>query len=209
VRLTVNLLPLLNHAKSPRVLSVLAGGQEKPIFTQDLALVHNYSILNAINHATTMQTLAFEYLAKGNPSVSFVHAYPGWVNTDIVTNFLTPNPGAWYGFQGVLYPVVKGLISLFLLLVGTSVEEAGERQAFYATSDRYPSARELEAGTITDKVARCSVCGNGVYRLRWNGESVDDDTVLGPYRREGLPEKIWEHTVGIFEKALVESGIYH
>lgn len=206
MRLTSNLIPLLKNSPAPRILSVLAGGQEAPILTHDLGLELNYSIANVVNHTTTMHTLAFEYIAESNPSISFLHAYPGWVRTDIVNNLFTPKkPGAWYGF---LFALVRWVATLLLMLFGISAEEAGERQAFHATNPRYPSRSRLEAQSLEPEnvfgvfFAECSVPGNGVYRVGWKGEGVSDAKVLGPYREQRLPEKIWEHTISVFDRAL-------
>jgi len=78
------------ESQAPRILSVLAGGNERQIPTHDQGLERNYTIINVVNHTTTMHTLAFEHLAKSNPSVSFIHAYPGWVRTDILGKRLHP-----------------------------------------------------------------------------------------------------------------------
>jgi hypothetical protein len=199
MRLTINLLPLLNKSQAPRILSVLAGGKESQILTHDLGLERNYTIINVVNHTTTMQTLMFEHLAKTNPSVSFVHAYPGWVRTEILNNLFTPEPGAWYG---LLFALLRWTAAWGLTLLGISAAEAGERQAFHATSSRYPSRSTIETHPKQVGSAECSVPGNGVYRLSWKGEGVSDDDVLGPYRGEGLPGKVWDHTLEVFDRAL-------
>jgi hypothetical protein len=90
MRLTTNLLPL-KKSQAPRILSVLAGGNERQILAHDLGLERNYIIINVVNHTMTMHTLAFEHLAKSNLSVSFIHAYPGWMRTEILGNLFTPN----------------------------------------------------------------------------------------------------------------------
>jgi hypothetical protein len=205
MRFTTNLLPLLKKSQAPRTLSVLAGGNERQILTHDLGLERNYTIIYVVNHTTTMHTLAFEHLAKSNPSVSFIHAYPGWVRTDILGNLFTPKPGAWYG---TIFALFRWMAAWGLKVFGISAEESGERQVFHATSSRYPSKITIEARVVdAEKVeasefTECSVPGNGVYRLSWDGEGVSDDNVLGPYRKEGLPEKIWDHTVELFDRAL-------
>ena len=220
--MTSNLLPLLQNSQSPRVLSVLAGGQERRLITDDLGLKENYSILNVVDQTTTMHTLAFEHLAKYNPSISFLHAYPGWVKTDIVKNLFSlgqQHQGhLWWQLMDYLREwMVDWLLLPVFNLIATSVEECGERQLFHATNARYASRQEQEkhhgdkndhAGSTTthsvlkDPYALCSVPGNGVYRVAANGETISDDKVLGPYRADNMPEKIWEHTVVVFEEAL-------
>ena len=202
MRQTSNLLPLLRNSPAPKILSVLAGGQERRLLTHDLGLAENYSILNVIDQTTTMHTLAFEHLARDNSSISFLHAYPGWVKTDIVKNL----------FEKRQHGYLRTLASSWLLLplfnlIATSAEESGERQAFHATSSRYASGsqqqRRRDAGGLgKEPFAECSVPGNGVYLVAANGETGSNSKVLDSYRKDGMPEKIWEHTMGVFEEAL-------
>ncbi|KAL8728116.1 MAG: hypothetical protein Q9181_005458, partial [Wetmoreana brouardii] len=84
LRFAHNLLPLLSRAPFPHVVSVLAAGQEGRIYEDDLSLKHNYGVLACANHGTTMTSLVFEFLAKENPKVAFVHVYPGYVRTGIM-----------------------------------------------------------------------------------------------------------------------------
>ena len=77
--------PLLNQSPSPHVVSILAGGKEAAMYEDDLPLVHNYGIISCANHGTTMNSLAFEHLAKENPKVAFLHNFPGYVDTGIQT----------------------------------------------------------------------------------------------------------------------------
>ena len=88
MRFVYRLLLLLNKALTPRVLSLLAGGQELKLIIDDLGLKNNYSVLNFVNQTTTMYNLALERTAKTNPSVRFVHVSPGWVHADFVEKFL-------------------------------------------------------------------------------------------------------------------------
>jgi hypothetical protein len=87
LRAAQGLLPLLNAAASPRVVSILAGGHEANMNEEDLDLRKpgNYSIISAAVHSATMLTLAYEYLARENPRISFVHAFPRFVATPLFT----------------------------------------------------------------------------------------------------------------------------
>ncbi|KAL2071171.1 hypothetical protein VTL71DRAFT_12406 [Oculimacula yallundae] len=202
MRFTLNLIPLLRNSRAPRVLSVLAGGNERHIITHDLGLNHNYSIVNTVNHTTTMHTLAFEFIAQDNPSISFLHAYPGWVQTDILDNFFSYEPRAWYGF---VFRLLRAVAAVGMKFVAISAEEAGERQVFFATSSRYPCRETLLSrpeSMVLYNLEDCSVPENGVYRVGWQGNGVSNNEVLGKYRDSGLPGKIWEHTLDVFREAL-------
>lgn len=208
MRFIHNLLPILNQAPASRVVSVLAGGQERKLITDDLGLKVHFSLLNVVDQTTTMHTLALEYVAQSNPSISFLHVYPGWVQTDIMENFFNSK----YRLSSTLYQSMSVLARWLFLpifsLVAISVEEAGERQLFHATSPRYPSARTLQSqsseqdGSHYKPVFECAVPANGVYRVTAKSETVSDTKVLGPLREAHMPEKIWNHTIEVFGEAV-------
>jgi len=93
-------------------------------------------------------------------------------------------------------------------LLARSVEEAGERGLFVATSAKYPAAEGRDVGVELPggvKVAKSSDGkGNGVYRLEDTGESAQNecDAVLEQYRAQGVGEKVWQATLDIWERAL-------
>lgn len=67
-----------------------------------------------------------------------------------------------------------------MLIFDISAEDSGERQAFHLTSDRYsPGARRINS--LSDQVSAPGV--------------------LEQYRDRGWQEKVWEHTVRVFDKA--------
>jgi NAD(P)-dependent dehydrogenase (short-subunit alcohol dehydrogenase family) len=201
IRTIENLLPLLKAAPSPRVLSILAGGLEGSTDFDDLDLQKNYSFTKAADQSGTMSTLALEELAKTNPEVSFIHQYPGIVNSELLDKFLGGTPG----LLGYLTTFLSWTIVPILKLFTKSVEESGERHAFSATSERYPSKKTIEEKDLKDgSYAKGSAEGgkNGVYRLNGVGEAVVDDKILGPYRADGKGQVLMEHTQAVFERAL-------
>ncbi|ENH70102.1 hypothetical protein FOC1_g10004085 [Fusarium oxysporum f. sp. cubense race 1] len=74
MRLIERLLPVLMQAPHPRVLSVLAGGHEGPLFTKDgdigLRKKGSYTATRAVNQVTTLHSLVFigfyRVLSDGN-----------------------------------------------------------------------------------------------------------------------------------------------
>jgi len=137
-----------------------------------------------------MRTLSLEEFATEYPTISFIHYFSGWMGHSA--------PGSWY------FPthLVKYCIAFPLSLMGwfsASIEEAGERVLFLATSERFPPARghdkkENLAGWAAlpegVPVARATVMkegkGNGVYRVGWDGESLSHSKVLDKEREKGL-----------------------
>ena len=199
-----NLLPLLSKSPAARVISILAGGKERGLDLNDLELRNNPPLKLKFSTPTTMTTLSFEQLAKQYPTVAFCHVYPGFVNTGQLDRFMLTAKGLWRVPAEVARWTLIPLVSLF----ATSVEQAGERGLFVATSAKYPASEGKEAGVELPKgveVAKSSDGkGNGVYRLDANGESVqnDCDKILEDYRAEGVGEKVWQATLEVWERAL-------
>jgi len=83
------MLPSLIKAKEEgeeaRVLSVLASGKGGPINLEDLDLKKKYSLRAAADHATTGTDIIVTEYAHRYPQLSFIHTYPGFVNTPLIT----------------------------------------------------------------------------------------------------------------------------
>ena len=171
-----NLMRLLRQSPRPRVLSVLAGGREKALHEQDIGLDRQWSPIAVVNHTTTMTSLAFERLAEKNERVTFLHSYPGLVRTDIFAR-LTPPESSGMVWR-VTLAFIRGLVAVVMLCVGMPVEECGERQAFLLMTDRY---------------------GPGAWRINSSSEQVSAPGVLQRYREGSWSQRIWEHTMGIFD----------
>jgi hypothetical protein len=192
------------------VISILAGGKESAIDINDLEVKNDFDTFKAMANGTTQTTLAFEELAKSNPSITFIHKYPGFVNTGVIDKFLATSKG----LIAVLATIARWLVLPIVNFFSTTVDEAGERGLFLATSARYPPAKSSTGFTgITlpkgVKVADSSVIkdgqGNGVYRLGPLDESAPDTEVLPGYRSEGVDSKVWEATLATWERALQRS----
>ncbi|TVY81536.1 Oxidoreductase andH, partial [Lachnellula suecica] len=160
LRFTYSLLPLLIASPNPSVISVLAGGKEKALDLSDLEVRNGFSGLKAMSNGTTQTTLAFEELAKAHPSISFIHKYPGFVNTGVIARLLSTTTGLLSIpaalFRWTLLPVIN--------LFSMSVDEAGERVLFLATSKRY-SRGGVDGGVEMPQGVSVLEEENGVYRV--------------------------------------------
>lgn len=193
MRFLLNLLPLLEAAPSPRVVSVLAAGQEGTIFPDDMSLKDpkNYGVASAGGMAASYNTLFMEQLQKQHPRISFVHTFPGLVRTNLLQ---TEHFG----------PVFKFFINWIVLptigrFVFASQDDAGARHLFAATSPMYAAAEPAEAMAVTGSN---NVKGSGVYTLNENTDSVQNEKILGPYRQNGMDQKVMEHTMNEYERIL-------
>jgi len=210
LRFIYNLIPLLLESPNPRVVSILAGGQETAIDINDLEVRNDFTFMKAAANGTTQTTLAFEELAKSYPSISFIHKYPGFVNTGVIARLLATAPGLFY------YPaqLARWVVLPFINLISTSVDEAGERGLFLVTSARFPPAKPKTefAGVEVQgvPVAASSVVkdgkGNGVYRLNADDESAAESPVLPGYRLDDVGKTVWEETQAAWDRALERSA---
>ncbi|KAL9620347.1 MAG: hypothetical protein Q9160_005146 [Pyrenula sp. 1 TL-2023] len=207
MRLIQNLLPLLHHSSTPAtVLNVLNAGREQPMLDSDLGLENpeNCSTLAIINHTTTMTSLALEHLAqqqqqqmdglgeKGNHRITFLHAYPGYVQTDIFARLQAP-PSSSIFWKATL-AVIRAFTALVMMSpLAVSAEESGERQAWQMTT----GAKVLGEGD-----------GGGAWLIDYTSEVVAAPKVLEEYRDRGFRERVWDYTVGVFERvnAAAEGG---
>ena len=180
MRLTLNLLPLLRNAPNPRVLTVLSGGREKIMREEDIGLKQHWSSTAVINHTTTMTSLALEHLAKNERRLTFLHVFPGLVKTDIIANLTAPeSSGLWIRFQVL---IMRSLVALLMVFIGVSPKDSGERQAYHLTSESYRP---------------------GAWLVGPTSDVIPPNSALEMYQERGWTEKIWEHTIGIFQSALI------
>ncbi|PFH49858.1 hypothetical protein AMATHDRAFT_146712 [Amanita thiersii Skay4041] len=169
-RFISDLMPSLEKAaqegEDAKVMSVLAAGKGGQIDMQDLGLKKTYSVTNAGLATPTYNDLMMEEFALRNPSISFIHAYPGFVRTPIMKSsdsallrtLATPT-------IGLLYPFTTG------------VEDCAEYMwhALFNSSARGP-------GSVGIKNA---------YRTGSRGENLERKRYYGD---ETQRRKLWEHT---------------
>ncbi|KAI6760891.1 hypothetical protein HG530_009751 [Fusarium avenaceum] len=192
-RLTANLLPLLKKAPSlRRVITVMAGTKEGKLFTDDIAgrNIPFTSIHHSRGHMCSALTLSLEALARQAPEVSFIHNFPGSVDTDLIRSG-----------DGAMMQVMKYWfkVSMTVRRQWLPKEECGERHAWLCLSGRYPDKQGGNGNGVGDADGAVAVGvdgkkGSGVYSVDWDGESASSDVVklLEGYRQEGIVDKVWE-----------------
>ncbi|KLP02646.1 uncharacterized protein FFB20_00495 [Fusarium fujikuroi] len=189
-RLTVNLLPLLKKSPSlRRVISVMAGTHEGKLFSDDIAArnIPFTSIHNSRGHMCSALTLSLEALARQAPEVSFIHNFPGSVDTNLIRSG-----------DGFMMQVMKYWfkVSMTVRRQWLPKEECGERHAWLCLTGRYPDKEGSENGIKEGEVAvgTDGKRGSGVYSVDWDGESASGEVVklLDGFKEEGLVEKVWK-----------------
>ncbi|KAF5242282.1 hypothetical protein FANTH_8730 [Fusarium anthophilum] len=188
-RLAVNLLPLLKKASYlRRVISVMAGTHEGKLFSDDIAArnIPFTSIHHSRGHMCSALTLSLEALARQAPKVSFIHNFPGSVDTNLIRS------GDGFMMQLMKYWFK---VSMTVRRQWLPKEECGERHAWLCLTGRYPDNEGSENGIKEEEVAvgTNGNKGSGVYSVDWDGESASGEVVklLDGFKEEGLVEKVW------------------
>ncbi|KAJ5312121.1 hypothetical protein PENANT_c011G08797 [Penicillium antarcticum] len=172
MRFIENLLPALEATKSPRVISILAGGKEIMIEEDNLDLTKKFSLSASTGYPASMNSLAFEVLASQHPSVSFLHVFPGIVATPLLKNSMGSVAGTILGF-------LSKPISI-------SAEESGEWQTWLSTSPNFAPKNS----------------GQGAYILNYDGKDATNQSLMTQLREKGFPEIVWKHTQDTFNRIL-------
>lgn len=186
----LQILPLLEAAEAPRVVSVLAGGMEwsRAVDLEDLDLKKpgNFSGVKAQIQYTAMNTMALEKLAGENPSVTFIHSMPGWVSTGNVRRGRDPDSVmAW-----VVWAFLEPIITLFSF----SDDESGQRHLFESTSAAFGGRGVPWKGR--PGVNSLGLQANGLFLASSKCDCSTNARVL-PLLREKTQGKIWEHTLEV------------
>ncbi|KAK6065647.1 short chain dehydrogenase reductase family protein [Seiridium cupressi] len=183
----LHLLPLLNEAEAPKVVSVLGGGLERASIDLDdieLKKPGNFGPMKAQLQYIGMNTTTLEKLAKDNPHVAFIHSCPGWVNTGNVWRGISdPNSTmAWF-----VWLVLEPLIGLFSF----SDEESGQRYLFQSTSAAFGGRGVPWKGK--PGINSLGKPENGLFLVNSKCNCTSNVKVV-PFLREKAQEKIWGHT---------------
>jgi hypothetical protein len=202
LRFITNLLPLIRQAPSLRRIVTVGGGTlEGPIDPTDFPALR-VPLLKLRGHLITLITLGLEAVERTAPEVSFVHDYPGTVNTPLMTHAK--------GLHGVL---VRAYIGLFGRWICVPIEESGERHLYLATSGKFQPASGKNAGIqlgygVEAAVGTTGEIGSGVYSVGWDCESASPAVreLLAGLREKGMVDEIWRHTEGEYKRIVAKDG---
>ncbi|KAL0565211.1 hypothetical protein V5O48_016815 [Marasmius crinis-equi] len=194
-----NLLPLLQQSSSlKRVVTVFAATKEGLIDESDFSGRNITNPMKIRGHASSIVSLSLEILAQTAPDVSFIHVFPGLVKSNLGRDAS--------GWMKAITALSKVTVPLFAM----PNEECGERHVFLATSAKYPPAKlngNGQAGAPLGEnisVARGTdgKMGSGVYAIDRDGESASPavETLLAKFRKEGVVERLREHTTKEIER---------
>lgn len=168
----------------------MAGTKEGELFSDDIAgrNIPFTSIHKSRGHLCSALTLSLEAISRQAPEVSFIHNFPGSVNTELIR-----------AGDGAMMQVMKYWFKFSMTLTRQWLpkKECGERHAWLCLSGMFPdkqgqSGNGIESGEVAIGVDGDK--GSGVYSLDWDGESASEEVVklLGKYRKEGMVDKVWK-----------------
>lgn len=169
----------------------MAGGKEGALSVDDIA-GRKISMGKARGHLCTVMTLALEALARQAPEVTFIHNYPGAVDTNLIRRE-----------DGLMMLALKYVFRFTLRNRFLAPEEVGERHVWLCTTPRFPP-RETRATEHGDSVALGidGQVGSGVYSVDEKGDSAPQSVVdlLKGYEKDGAVNTVWEHIEGEFKR---------
>ena len=162
----------------------------------------NLSRMKNMGQEASIITLDLEAHHKAAPEVSFVHNFPGAVESGIAR-----------GSIGPLMRVLKTVWAVLGPLVHIPLVEAGNRHLFLCTSARFCAGPEdATAGVpLVDGLALASgtdgQAGSGVYSVGEDGETVKPkvEKLLGQLRSQGMVEQVRETIESDINNALASS----
>ncbi|KAI0423785.1 hypothetical protein F5Y09DRAFT_326386 [Xylaria sp. FL1042] len=191
----LQLLPLLHEAESPRVISVLGGGLERlsSIILDDIDMKKpgNFGPMKGQTHYVALNTLFLDKLARQHPDVTFIHSWPGWVNTgNVKRGYAANSKWAWF-----VWIFLERLIALFAF----SHEESGQRYLFQSTSAAFGGRGTAWKG----KVGLNSVNepANGLFLVNYKCDCTPNAKNM-PLLREKAQDKVWNHTQEVLKPYL-------
>lgn len=182
------LLPLLLKSSLPAmVVSVYAAGMEAKLYAEDLSLrqLSHYSYSQARSHIVYMHTCFFEELAKRHPGqLRLVHIFPGLV---VHKGMYSADNPWWLRFAFTKVLPFFGM--------NMDLNEVGHRMIGLVSTSIYPALPREKTATSEGAVKGTDgEPGSGAYALNEKGESAYPAKRYVGLDKQGLREKVWNHT---------------
>ncbi|KAJ9605435.1 hypothetical protein H2200_010092 [Cladophialophora chaetospira] len=188
-----HLLPLMKKSEAPKVVSVLGPVWTAAIDLDDLDLKKpgNFSGMKAQTLYVVLGTVTLEKLAIDNPDVTFIHSWPGWVDTGNVRRGGDPNSlWAWFVWL-FLDPLIR--------LVGFSEDVTGQRHLFQSTSAMFGGRGISWKGK--PGVNTLEKQDGALFLVNYKCDCTPNPKVVRQLRDKGQV-KIWDHTQDILRPYL-------
>jgi NAD(P)-dependent dehydrogenase (short-subunit alcohol dehydrogenase family) len=193
-----SLLPALSIAEAPRVVSVLGGGLEKGsmnIDDIDLKQPAWFRSMRAQPQFVMLNTVGMDKLATENPKITFIHSWPGMVDTGNVWRGVA-DPKSWLGWSIWLFlePVIR--------LISFTEEESAQRNLFLATSAAFGGSGTTWTGKQGPNVRLETEKGLFLANLKCDSTPNAKNVAA---LREQAQAKVWAHTENILRPYAISS----
>ncbi|PTB66486.1 hypothetical protein BBK36DRAFT_1201334 [Trichoderma citrinoviride] len=190
----LHLLPLLHQSEAPRVISVLGGGMESAnlnIDDPDLKQPGNFGAIKGQIQYVAMNTVFLEKLASENPDVTFIHSYPGAVNTG--------NARRGWDEGSIIGRLFVFIVETLFYFIGFSDEESGQRHLFESTSAAFGGHGIPWGGKPgVNSLGRSE---NGLFLVNNKCDCTPNAKIMSKLREKDQG-KIWEHTQKLLQPYL-------
>jgi hypothetical protein len=192
-----HLLPLLKASTTQgRVVSVLAGGTETTNMDLDnlnFEKPGSFSWIKCRFYTVNMLSMAMERLAEDNKDVTFIHAYPGLVNTGNLNR-------GWRG-RWLFQLFMNIVLAPFFLLWSYTIEQSRERMLFLVTSAKYGGhGVPLQDGVPTGLTTLGEEAGS-LFLVKHNCATTANEKTLTTLRKEAKG-RIWATTTEVLQPYL-------
>ncbi|KAF9449429.1 NAD(P)-binding protein [Macrolepiota fuliginosa MF-IS2] len=136
--LTNDLLPLLRKAQGvgedAKVMSILGAGQASAVDVEDLGLKKSFTGLKAMMRSIPYNDLMMAEFAERNPEISFIHIYPGFVDTAALA--------IDHWLATLFYPLIR----LFAWVMAVKPEICAEYMVYAILDSKQGLSRRNEKG---------------------------------------------------------------
>lgn len=184
------LLPLVKRATSLRRVVSVYGATFEGQIDMDHFQGWGFSPMKDQGHTASITTLALEGHQKACPEVSYVHNFPGAVESGIAR-----------GSIGWIMRFLKTVFAILGPLVHIPLEEAGQRHLFLCTSARFSAGADDAAPGVPliegleYSRGTTGKPGSGVYSIDANGDSASPkvEKLLAGLREGGAVQKIMDN----------------
>jgi len=182
----LHLLPLLSKAEVPRVISVFSGRFLRTTIDLDdidLKRPGSFGVIKAKVQYANMNTTILGKLADENPNVTFIHSWPGSVNTGNIRRGLDPNSI----MDWLSWLIFEPLIRMF----SSSGDESGQRHLFQSTSAAFGGR-----GIPWKGKPGLNSLGNqadGFFLVNYKCDCTPNAKVMS-LLREKAQGRVWDHT---------------
>lgn len=141
----------------------------------------------------TMNTATLERLAVENPTITFIHSYPGWVDTGNITRGLQHGSAkSW---------LAKIIFGPLFYMFSYNDAESGQRHLFQSTNAAFGGRGVPWSGKPAVTSTDGSGSGNGLLLVNYRSDCVSNAELMRALREKGMAE-IWDYTQEVLEEYL-------